>query len=182
LCLSDDLRSQLDELMMEALLLQVSLPEMQHIYQILWIAQYPVVEGHQQRSELLNCEPVEVMQCIAETCSSTAEGEGCCLKPMKREGNCEKKKRRLEKDGSVGEKREKCKKLNNPKKRNLKFNQEKSKDLSLVRIEAEKYLECLQPHEALAVIMEPPCSEPEDSEDEDAICPAENCQQPEGDE
>ncbi|XP_048409588.1 lysine-specific demethylase 5B-like isoform X3 [Stegostoma tigrinum] len=182
LCLSDDVRSQLDELIMEALLLQVSLPEMQHIYQISCAAQYPVVESHQQRSELLSCKPVEVMQCLAETCASTAEGEGCCLKPMKGEGNCEKKKRRLEKDGSVGEKREKLKKLNNPKKGNVKLNQERTKNLSLVRIEAEKYLEFLQPHEALSVIMEPPYSEPEDSEDEDAICPAESCQQPEGDE
>ncbi|XP_060701628.1 lysine-specific demethylase 5B-like isoform X2 [Hemiscyllium ocellatum] len=182
LCLSDDVRSQLDELMMEALLLQVSLPEMQHIYQIFCAAQYSVVEDHQPRSELLNCKPVEVMQCLAETCTSTTEGEDCCLKPVKKEGNCEKKKRRLEKDGSLGEKREKLKKLNNPKKRNVKLNQERTKNLSLVRIEAEKYLEFLQPHEALSVIMEPPYSEPEDSEDEDAICPAESCQQPEGDE
>uniref|UniRef100_UPI00398EF0C4 lysine-specific demethylase 5B-like isoform X2 n=1 Tax=Pristiophorus japonicus TaxID=55135 RepID=UPI00398EF0C4 len=183
LCLSDDVRSQLDELMMEALLLQVSLPEMQHIYQILWVAQYSAVESHQQQSELLNCEPVEVMQCIAETCTtSTAEGEDCCLKPVQREGNGEKKRRRLEKDGSVGEKREKLKKLNNPKKRNLKLNHEKPNDLSLGRIEAEKYFEFLQPNEALSVMMEPPYSEPEDSEDEDAICPAESCQQPEGDE
>uniref|UniRef100_A0A4W3ITX9 [histone H3]-trimethyl-L-lysine(4) demethylase n=1 Tax=Callorhinchus milii TaxID=7868 RepID=A0A4W3ITX9_CALMI len=62
------------------------------------------------------------------------------------------------------------------------LNLQKSKNPNLGRIETEKYFEFLRPNEALSVIMEPPYSEPEDSEDDDAICPAENCQQPEGDE
>lgn len=101
---------------------------------------------------------------------------------MKREGNCERKKRRIEKDGSMGEKREKLKKLSTPKQRGLKLTQEKLKDLSFGSLEAAKCFEFPHPTEEPLVIMESPYSEPEDSEDEDAICPAQSCQQPEGDE
>uniref|UniRef100_A0A4W3I5Q2 [histone H3]-trimethyl-L-lysine(4) demethylase n=1 Tax=Callorhinchus milii TaxID=7868 RepID=A0A4W3I5Q2_CALMI len=160
LCLSDGVRSQLDELMMEALLLQLSLPEMQHIYRILQAAQCPVVEDVQGQSELLQC---------------------CCLKSVKKDVISEKK-RRLDKEAFMGDKKEKLKKLSKPTKKNFRLNLQKSKNPNLGRIETEKYFEFLRPNEALSVIMEPPYSEPEDSEDDDAICPAENCQQPEGDE
>lgn len=183
LCLSDDVTAQLEELMMEGLLMQVTLPEMQHIYQIVWLTQSPVVEDHQQQSERLSYEPLDVMQCLTEACdASTAEDEDCCFKPVKREGNCERKKRRIEKDGSMGEKREKLKKLSTPKQRGLKLTQEKLKDLSFGSLEAAKCFEFPHPTEEPLVIMESPYSEPEDSEDEDAICPAQSCQQPEGDE
>uniref|UniRef100_A0A4W3I2J1 [histone H3]-trimethyl-L-lysine(4) demethylase n=1 Tax=Callorhinchus milii TaxID=7868 RepID=A0A4W3I2J1_CALMI len=167
LCLSDGVRSQLDELMMEALLLQLSLPEMQHIYRILQAAQCPVVEDVQGQSELLQCDPVAT--------------EGCCLKSVKKDVISEKK-RRLDKEAFMGDKKEKLKKLSKPTKKNFRLNLQKSKNPNLGRIETEKYFEFLRPNEALSVIMEPPYSEPEDSEDDDAICPAENCQQPEGDE
>ncbi|XP_069797395.1 lysine (K)-specific demethylase 5Ba isoform X1 [Narcine bancroftii] len=183
LCLSDEVRSQLDEMMMEALLMPVTLPEMQHIYQILWLTQSSVVEDHQQQSERLKYEPLEVMQCLTEACdTSTVEDQDCCFKPVKREENCERKKRRIEKDGSIGEKREKLKRLSNPKPRSIKLRQERLNDLNLGTVEAEKCFEFLHPSQEPLVIMESAYSEPEDSEDEDAICPAESCQQPEGDE
>lgn len=54
--------------------MQVTLPEMQHIYQIVWLTQSPVVEDHQQQSERLSYEPLDVMQCLTEACdASTAE-------------------------------------------------------------------------------------------------------------
>uniref|UniRef100_A0A4W3I937 [histone H3]-trimethyl-L-lysine(4) demethylase n=1 Tax=Callorhinchus milii TaxID=7868 RepID=A0A4W3I937_CALMI len=162
LCLSDGVRSQLDELMMEALLLQLSLPEMQHIYRIL------------QAAHSCLCK-FTTLKCIL------FQTEGCCLKSVKKDVISEKK-RRLDKEAFMGDKKEKLKKLSKPTKKNFRLNLQKSKNPNLGRIETEKYFEFLRPNEALSVIMEPPYSEPEDSEDDDAICPAENCQQPEGDE
>ncbi|XP_072886376.1 lysine-specific demethylase 5B-like isoform X1 [Hemitrygon akajei] len=183
LYLPADVRSQLDELMMEALLMQVTLPEMQHIYQLLWLTQSLAAEDLQQQSEQLNYEQLEVMQCLAEVCdTSAAEGKSCCFNPVKTEENCERKKRRIEKDNSVGEKREKLKKLSNPKERSLKLTQKRSKNVSVGRMDAEHCFEFLHSSEEPLVMMESAYSEPEDSEDEDAICPAESCQQPEGEE
>lgn len=91
-----------------------------------------------------------------------------------------KLKRRFERESFCGEKRARVKKVRTPKKKKLKPNQ--SKDLSANKLERERLVEVQRSSDSHLLPSDMSFSEQEDSEDEDAICPAVNCLQPEGDE
>uniref|UniRef100_A0A8C3PCA2 Lysine demethylase 5B n=1 Tax=Chrysemys picta bellii TaxID=8478 RepID=A0A8C3PCA2_CHRPI len=147
--------AELDELLMEAHLLQVSLPEIQELYQILLTKHSPVLQT-EQRSLCLGPFPI---------------------------GSVERKlKRRFEREGFCGEKRARVKKLRTPKKKKLKLNPSKDLSNSKLERERERLFEAQHSSESHLLPLDMSFSEQEDSEDEDAICPAVNCLQPEGDE
>lgn len=93
-----------------------------------------------------------------------------------------KLKRRFERENFCGEKRARVKKMRTPKKKKLKLNP--SKDLCSNKLERERewLLELQRSSDSHLLPSDTSFSEQEDSEDEDAICPAVNCLQPEGDE
>uniref|UniRef100_A0A8V5HAH6 [histone H3]-trimethyl-L-lysine(4) demethylase n=1 Tax=Melopsittacus undulatus TaxID=13146 RepID=A0A8V5HAH6_MELUD len=93
-----------------------------------------------------------------------------------------KLKRRFERESFCNGKRARVKKMRTPKKKKLKLNH--SKDLSTNKLERERerLLEMQRSAESHSLPSDMSFSEQEDSEDEDAICPAVNCLQPEGDE
>uniref|UniRef100_A0A8C0HCD9 [histone H3]-trimethyl-L-lysine(4) demethylase n=1 Tax=Chelonoidis abingdonii TaxID=106734 RepID=A0A8C0HCD9_CHEAB len=158
--------AELDELLMEAHLLQVSLPEIQELYQILFTKQNPVLQT-EQRSAI----------------GPTSEKNECCRGKRDGVGSVERKlKRRFEREGSCGEKRARVKKLRTPKKKKLKLNPSKDLSNSKLERERERLFEVQRSSESHLLPLDMSFSEQEDSEDEDAICPAVNCLQPEGDE
>ncbi|XP_038235394.1 lysine-specific demethylase 5B isoform X7 [Dermochelys coriacea] len=158
--------AELDELMMEAHLLQVSLPEIQELYQILFTKQSPVLQT-EQRSAI----------------GPTNEKNECCRGKRDGVGSVERKlKRRFEREGFCGEKRARVKKLRTPKKKKLKLNPSKELSNSKLERERERLFEAQRSSESHLLPLDMSFSEQEDSEGEDAICPAVNCLQPEGDE
>uniref|UniRef100_A0A8D0GTH0 [histone H3]-trimethyl-L-lysine(4) demethylase n=1 Tax=Sphenodon punctatus TaxID=8508 RepID=A0A8D0GTH0_SPHPU len=154
----------LNELLMEAQLLQVSLPEIQELYQILFTKQSPVSQTEQR-------SPV----------GPKGEKNECCRGKRDGVGSLERKlKRRFEREGFCSEKRARIRKMRTPKKKKLKLTH--LKDLSTIRLERERLFEVQRSCESQLLLSDMSFSEQEDSEDEDAICPAVNCLQPEGDE
>ncbi|XP_059573206.1 lysine-specific demethylase 5B isoform X2 [Alligator mississippiensis] len=160
--------AELDELMMEAQLLQVSLPEIQELYQILFTKQSPVLQAEQK-------SPVGPLNEKNEYCRGRRDGVGYMERKLKR---------RFEREGFCDGKRARIKKMKTPKKKKLKLNY--SKDLSNNKLERERererLIEVQRSSESHLLPSDTSFSEQEDSEDEDAICPAMNCLQPEGDE
>ncbi|XP_019401853.1 PREDICTED: lysine-specific demethylase 5B isoform X1 [Crocodylus porosus] len=162
--------AELDELMMEAQLLQVSLPEIQELYQILFTKQSPVLQAEQK-------SPVGPLNEKNEYCRGRRDGVGYVERKLKR---------RFEREGFCDGKRARIKKMKTPKKKKLKLNY--SKDLSNNKLERERerererLIEVQRSSESHLLPSDTSFSEQEDSEDEDAICPAMNCLQPEGDE
>ncbi|KFP65134.1 Lysine-specific demethylase 5B, partial [Cariama cristata] len=154
--------TELDELMMEAQLLQVSLPEIQELYQILFTKQSPVLQTEQRSSVGLTNEKARKKDGISH---------------MER-----KLKRRLERESFCDEKRARVKKIRTPKKKKLKLNHSKDLCTNKLERERERLFEMQRSSESHLLPSEMSFSEQEDSEDEDAICPAVNCLQPEGDE
>ncbi|XP_027699187.1 lysine-specific demethylase 5B isoform X1 [Vombatus ursinus] len=153
-----------DELLTEAQLLQVSLPEIQEIYQTLLTKPSPT--QHPDRGS-----PV----------GFTNEKNDCCRGKRDGIGNLERKlKRRLEREGLSVERRERIKKTRTPKKKKIKLSH--SKDMNNLKQEKERSYELARPTETQSLPSDTSYSEQEDSEDEDAICPAVSCLQPEGDE
>nr|XP_013817411.1 PREDICTED: lysine-specific demethylase 5B [Apteryx mantelli mantelli] len=158
--------TELDELMMEAQLLQVSLPEIQELYQILFTKQSPAP----QKEERSSAGPANEKN---ECCRGKKDG----ISYMER-----KLKRRFERESFCDEKRARVKQMRTPKKKKLKLSH--SKDLCNNRLERERerLFEMQRSSESHLFPSDMSFSEQEDSEDEDAICPAVNCLQPEGDE
>uniref|UniRef100_A0A5F8H4S3 Lysine-specific demethylase 5B n=1 Tax=Monodelphis domestica TaxID=13616 RepID=A0A5F8H4S3_MONDO len=158
------INSDVDELLTEAQLLQVSLPEIQEIYQTLLTKPSPT--QHPDRGS-----PVGL----------TSEKNECCRGKRDGIGNLERKlKRRLEREGSSIELRERIKKTRTPKKKKIKLSH--SKDMNNLKQERERSYDLARPTETQSLPSDTSYSEQEDSEDEDAICPAVSCLQPEGDE
>uniref|UniRef100_A0A4W5KDI6 [histone H3]-trimethyl-L-lysine(4) demethylase n=1 Tax=Hucho hucho TaxID=62062 RepID=A0A4W5KDI6_9TELE len=136
-CAAADLSVELEELMVEGLLLQVSLPEITQLYHV-----------------LLNGSP----QKVCEHASYQIH-----LIPLYIVNVAEKKaKRRLEREAVEPERRDKAKKLQNKRQ---KMNKEKN-------LERKAASTSSSPHSDFSLS--------DDSEEE--MCPAEGCQQPEGDE
>uniref|UniRef100_A0A674JE46 [histone H3]-trimethyl-L-lysine(4) demethylase n=1 Tax=Terrapene triunguis TaxID=2587831 RepID=A0A674JE46_9SAUR len=107
----------------------------------------------------------------------------CCRGKRDGVGSVERKlKRRFEREGFCGEKRARVKKLRTPKKKKLKLNPSKDLSNSKLERERERLFEVQRSSESHLLPLDMSFSEQEDSEDEDAICPAVNCLQPEGDE
>ncbi|NXR07265.1 KDM5B demethylase, partial [Semnornis frantzii] len=156
--------TELDELLMEAQLLQVSLPEIQELYQALFTKPSPGVQAEQR-------SPAGATNDKASCCRGRRDG----LSSMER-----KLKRRLEKESCCEEKRDRVKKMRTPKKKKLKLSL--PKELCSHKLERERLLEVQRCGDSHLLASDMSFSEQEDSEDEDAICPAANCLQPEGDE
>ncbi|NXS39894.1 KDM5B demethylase, partial [Balaeniceps rex] len=158
--------TELDELMMEAQLLQVSLPEIQELYQILFTKQSPVLQTEQRSSV-----------------GPTNEKASCCRGKKDGISYMERKlKRRFERESFYDEKRARVKKMRTPKKKKLKLNHSKDLCTNKLERERERLFEMQRSSESHLLPSDMSFSEQEDSEDEDAICPAVNCLQPEGDE
>ncbi|NXN20599.1 KDM5B demethylase, partial [Nycticryphes semicollaris] len=155
--------TELDELMMEAQLLQVSLPEIQELYQTLFTKQM------EQRSPVGSTSEKASNEC----CRGKKDG----ISYMER-----KLKRRFERESFCDEKRARVKKMRTPKKKKLKLNHSKDVCPNKLERERERLLEMQPPSESHLLPSDMSFSEQEDSEDDDAICPAVNCLQPEGDE
>uniref|UniRef100_U3JIX8 [histone H3]-trimethyl-L-lysine(4) demethylase n=1 Tax=Ficedula albicollis TaxID=59894 RepID=U3JIX8_FICAL len=158
--------SELDELMMEAQLLQVSLPEIQELYQALFTKQSPALQPEQRSPS-----------------TATSEKNECCRGKKDGMSYMERKlKRRFERENFCGEKRARVKKMRTPKKKKLKLSHSKDQCSNKPERERERPLELQRPGDSPSLPSDSSFSEQEDSEDEDAICPAVNCLQPEGDE
>lgn len=93
-----------------------------------------------------------------------------------------KLKRRFERESFCDEKRARVKKVRTPKKKKLKLNHSKDLCTNKLERERERLFEMQRSSESHLLPSDMSFSEQEDSEDEDAICPAVNCLQPEGDE
>ncbi|KAL0609031.1 Lysine-specific demethylase 5B [Plecturocebus cupreus] len=105
----------------------------------------------------------------------------CCR--GKRDGinSLERKlKRRLEREGLSSERWERVKKMRTPKKKKIKLSH--PKDMNNFKLERERSYELVRSAETHSLPSDTSYSEQEESEDEDAICPAVSCLQPEGDE
>ncbi|KAM8949457.1 lysine-specific demethylase 5B isoform 3-T3 [Lycaon pictus] len=155
---------EVNELLMEAQLLQVSLPEIQELYQTLLAKPAPA----QQTDRSSPARP-------------SSEKNECCR--GKRDGinNLERKlKRRLEREGLSSDRWDRVKKMRTPKKKKIKLSH--SKDMNSFKLERERSYELVRSAETHSLPSDTSYSEQEDSEDEDAICPAVSCLQPEGDE
>lgn len=72
--------------------------------------------------------------------------------------------------------------MRTPKKKKLKLNHSKDVCTNKLERERERLFEMQRSSENHVLPSDMSFSEQEDSEDEDAICPAVNCLQPEGDE
>ncbi|EOB05628.1 Histone demethylase JARID1B, partial [Anas platyrhynchos] len=160
--------TELDELMMEAQLLQVSLPEIQELYQILFTKQSPTSQTEQKSSVGPTNEKAS-----NECCRGKKDG----ISYMER-----KLKRRFERESFCDEKRARVKKMRTPKKKKLKLNHSRDLCTNKLERERERLFEMQRSSESHLFPSDMSFSEQEDSEDEDAICPAVNCLQPEGDE
>lgn len=155
---------EVNELLMEAQLLQVSLPEIQELYQTLLAKPTPA----QQTDRSSPARP-------------SSEKNECCR--GKRDGinSLERKlKRRLEREGLSSDRWDRVKKMRTPKKKKIKLSH--SKDMNSFKLERERSYELVRSAETHSLPSDTSYSEQEDSEDEDAICPAVSCLQPEGDE
>uniref|UniRef100_A0A8U8B8P5 [histone H3]-trimethyl-L-lysine(4) demethylase n=1 Tax=Geospiza parvula TaxID=87175 RepID=A0A8U8B8P5_GEOPR len=158
--------TELDELMMEAQLLQVSLPEIQELYQALFTKQSPALQPEQRSPS-----------------TATGDKNECCRGKKDGISYMERKlKRRFERETFCGEKRARVKKMRTPKKKKLKLSHSKDLCSNKVERERERLLELQRSSDSHLLSSDTSFSEQEDSEDEDAICPAVNCLQPEGDE
>lgn len=158
--------TELDELMMEAQLLQVSLPEIQELYQALFTKQRPALQPEQRSPS-----------------TATGDKNECCRGKKDGISYMERKlKRRFERETFCGEKRARVKKMRTPKKKKLKLSHSKDLCSNKLERERERLLELQRSSDSHLLPSDTSFSEQEDSEDEDAICPAVNCLQPEGDE
>uniref|UniRef100_A0A803U1R7 [histone H3]-trimethyl-L-lysine(4) demethylase n=1 Tax=Anolis carolinensis TaxID=28377 RepID=A0A803U1R7_ANOCA len=100
----------------------------------------------------------------------------------KRDGICcmeRKLKRRFERGDLCSEMRSRVRKIT-PNKKKLKLAQ--LRELNTSKLEREKLFDIQRSGESQLLLSDMSLSEQEESEDEDAICPAVNCLQPEGDE
>ncbi|XP_040201197.1 lysine-specific demethylase 5A isoform X3 [Rana temporaria] len=181
--LSPGAKCQLDELMMLGDLLEVSLDETQHIWRILQATHPPSEERflHVMEDDSLDEKPVKV----------------------KKESSEKKRKRKLERAEQFlteGKQRSKeLKKLDKTKKKKLKLGHDKAKELSKLAKRLAKEEERKRKKEKAAAakaelnkeitekkrekkVLDIPSkydwSGAEDSDDENAICAAQNCQRP----
>ncbi|XP_036210565.1 lysine-specific demethylase 5B isoform X1 [Myotis myotis] len=150
---------EVSELLMEAQLLQVTLPEIQELYQTLLAKPSPA----QQTGRSSPGRP-------------GGEKSDCCR--AKREGSSSlerKLKRRPERDGLAGERWGRVRKAWAPGRKRIRLGP--PQDTDTFQLESERGHAPVRAADTHSLP-----SEQEDSEDEDAICPAGSCLQPEGDE
>nr|XP_058915078.1 lysine-specific demethylase 5B isoform X2 [Kogia breviceps] len=159
------LSPEVSELLMEAQLLQVSLPEIQELYQTLLAKPSPAQQADRS-------SPVR---------PSSEKSDGCRAKRDGVSGLESKLKRRLEREGlSSTERWERVAKMRTPKKKRIKLS--RRKDTNSFKLERARGSELVPSADTQSLPSDTSCSEQEASEDEDAVCPAASCLQPEGDE
>uniref|UniRef100_A0A8C2RWK1 [histone H3]-trimethyl-L-lysine(4) demethylase n=1 Tax=Capra hircus TaxID=9925 RepID=A0A8C2RWK1_CAPHI len=155
---------EVNELLMEAQLLQVSLPEIQELYQTLLAKPSPAQQAD-------HSSPVR---------PGSEKSDGCRGKRDGASGLESKLKRRLEREGLSSERWDRITKMRAPKKKRIKLSH--PKDTDSLKLERECSYELVPSADTQSLPSDSSSSEQEDSEDEDAICPAVSCLQPEGDE
>ncbi|XP_036388458.1 lysine-specific demethylase 5B-B isoform X1 [Megalops cyprinoides] len=160
------LSPELEELMVEGLLLQVSLPETQQLYHILLNGlATQQTDGHAS-PQGSDCDKHRQHNSQGRSPPQNEDGVSSLKKEAVNGGADRKAKRRLEREGPEGECRDRVKK---PQKKKPKLKREKSRDSKAASA---------SPSPSLPSDFSPS----EDSEEDMALCPAERCQQPEGDE
>uniref|UniRef100_A0A8C5JLH1 [histone H3]-trimethyl-L-lysine(4) demethylase n=1 Tax=Junco hyemalis TaxID=40217 RepID=A0A8C5JLH1_JUNHY len=118
-----------------------------------------------------------------QPCQMSFPQSECCRGKKDGMSYMERKlKRRFERETFCGEKRARVKKMRTPKKKKLKLSHSKDLCSNKLERERERLLELQRCSDSHLLPSDTSFSEQEDSEDEDAICPAVNCLQPEGDE
>ncbi|XP_060020346.1 lysine-specific demethylase 5A isoform X5 [Lagenorhynchus albirostris] len=181
--LSPGAKAQLEELMMIGDLLEVSLDETQHIWRILQATHPPSEDRflHIMEDDSMEEKP---------------------LKIKGKDSSEKKRKRKLEKEQLFGEGKQKSKelkKMDKPKKKKLKLSAEKSKELNKLAKKLAKEEERKKKKEKAAAakvelvkessekkrekkVLDIPSkydwSGAEESDDENAVCAAQNCQRP----
>ncbi|KAG9493201.1 lysine-specific demethylase 5B [Eleutherodactylus coqui] len=158
----DSFSAELDELLMEAQLLQVSLPEVHELYQALLTQPNKLTPECSITTTGSGREKVPCKQQGTEWNTIRSEVVSCLMKKEKIECIDKKLKRRHEGTDS------RIKKASVPRKKRVKSLQ--SKDLC----SRDQRLE-IRDGDSL-------CSLTSESEDDNAVCPAEQCMEPEGDE
>lgn len=148
---------------MEAQLLQVALPEIQELYQTLLAKPSPA----QQTGRSSPARP-------------GSEKSDCCRGKRDGASSLERKlKRRLDREGLASERWGRVRRVRAPRKKKVRLSH--PKDTDALPWERERSCELVRSAETHSLPSDASYSEQEDSED-DAICPAGSCLQPEGDE
>uniref|UniRef100_A0AAR2LGP4 [histone H3]-trimethyl-L-lysine(4) demethylase n=1 Tax=Pygocentrus nattereri TaxID=42514 RepID=A0AAR2LGP4_PYGNA len=149
------LSAELEELMVEGLLLQVSLPETEQLYSLLLNG--PPVQRMRSTSLSLKLTSIKYFSCLI-----------CCLRKRDAVISAEKKaKRRIEKEG-LGLDTE-VRERGISKRKKQRMSKEKRRERKAASVSASpSYLSDLSPSD--------------DSEEDMILCPAESCLQPAGDE
>ncbi|XP_059731590.1 lysine-specific demethylase 5B isoform X2 [Bos taurus] len=155
---------EVNELLMEAQLLQVSLPEIQELYQTLLAKPSPAQQAD-------HSSPVRPGSEKSDGCRGKRDGASSLESKLKR---------RLEREGLSSERWDRITKMRAPKKKRIKLSH--PKDTDSLKLERECSYELAPSADTQSLPSDSSSSEQEDSEDEDAICPAVSCLQPEGDE
>lgn len=107
----------------------------------------------------------------------------CCRGRRDGPGGTERKpKRRLEREGPGSERRERVRRTRAPGRKRARLSRAPDTDTPPRERERERGCEAAPAAETQPLASDASCSEQEDSEDEDAVCPAASCLQPEGDE
>ncbi|KAM5180075.1 lysine-specific demethylase 5B [Mantella aurantiaca] len=155
----NSLNGELDELLMEAQLLQVSLPEVQELY--LALMTQPSTANPESNLTVSGKDRGPNKQQGPEWNSARSEAVYCITKKERAESTEKKLKRRHE-----GTER-RMRKTPAPRKKRVKTLQSKGLCSREQRLDRDS---------------DSQCSFTSESEDENAICPADNCMEPEGDE
>ncbi|KAM8815286.1 lysine-specific demethylase 5B isoform 3-T3 [Rhynchonycteris naso] len=156
--------SEVNELLMEAQLLQVTLPEIQDLYRTLLAKPSPAQQTDRS-------SPVRPSSEKNECCRGKRDG----ISSLER-----KLKRRPERAGLASERWGRLRKVRAPREKKMKLSY--PKDTDTFQLERERSCELVRSADTHSLPSDTSYSEQEDSEDEDAICPAGSCLQPEGDE
>ncbi|XP_054432486.1 lysine-specific demethylase 5B [Pteronotus mesoamericanus] len=155
---------EVNELLMEAQLLQVTLPEIQDLYRTLRAKPSPAAQTDRSSPARPGSEK-------NECCRGKREGVSSLERTPKR---------RLDREGLARERWDRAREARTPRRKKVRLSH--PPDTDALRLERARSCECARPADARSLPSDTSHSEQEDSEDEDAICPAGSCLQPEGDE
>ncbi|XP_015442054.1 lysine-specific demethylase 5B isoform X1 [Pteropus alecto] len=156
--------AEVNELLMEAHLLQVSLPEVHELYRTLLARPSPPPRTEQN-----------------SPARPGSEKQDCCRGKRDGVSSLERKlKRRLERDGHASERWDRVRKTRAPRRKKVRRSRPEATDAVLS--ESTRGCEPARTGGTHPPPSDTSCSEQEDSEAEEAICPAVSCLQPEGDE
>ncbi|XP_059542839.1 lysine-specific demethylase 5B-like [Myotis daubentonii] len=156
--------TEVSELLMEAQLFQVALPEIQELYQTLLTKPSPA----QQTGRSSPGRP-------------SRKKRDCCRAKRERSSSLERKlKHRPERDGLASERRGRVRKVWAPGRKRIRLGP--AQDTDTFQLESERSYAPVCSGDTHSLPSDTSSLEQENSEDEDAICPAGSCLQPDGDE